>query len=130
MNRRSFFNFLDSAVIGTVIALKLPDSIAPLNNLIKQPKITFSAVMEAYNDCREKYGEPRMILLKKKTYTEFLELAKPELKSTKEQTDKAEGEYLRFRNAVVLPTDDSSVGETELRLIPTKHFHAKRYEYV
>lgn len=31
MNRRKFFNLLGSAVIGTVIALKIPESIAPIN---------------------------------------------------------------------------------------------------
>lgn len=31
MNRRKFFNLLGSAVIGTIIALKIPDSIAPIN---------------------------------------------------------------------------------------------------
>lgn len=30
MNRRKFFNMLGSAVIGTVIALKIPENIAPI----------------------------------------------------------------------------------------------------
>lgn len=36
MNRRKFFNFLGSAVIGTVIALKLPDSLIPIGSEAKK----------------------------------------------------------------------------------------------
>lgn len=42
MNRRTFFNFLGSATLGTIIALKLPDTIAPI---FKEAK---AAIIEIY----------------------------------------------------------------------------------
>lgn len=77
MNRRSFFNFLGSAVIGTVIALKLPDSIAPIKILVEKTKITFAALDEAYRKCCIEDKEPNLILVSVNTFREVHKLLGP-----------------------------------------------------
>lgn len=53
MNRRKLLNFLASATVGTIIALKLPNTIAPINEFGK-PRITLltlsKAIRSSYKD--------------------------------------------------------------------------------
>lgn len=50
MNRRSFFNFLGSAVIGIVITLKLPDSIAPIKIDVEKCNNGMEAIFKLIDD--------------------------------------------------------------------------------
>lgn len=65
MNRQRFINFIAPAIIGTAIALKLPDGLVPLNHLTERPRITFAALMDAYNKAKESGEEPCVLLLSK-----------------------------------------------------------------
>lgn len=84
MNRRKFINFLGSAIIGTAIALNLPETIAPVKEAITWSKnnfsywdnainpnacagpITFSMMEKAYKKAIEGNAEPQYIYLPQK----------------------------------------------------------------
>lgn len=134
MNRRSFFNFLGSAVIGTVIALKLPDSIAPLNKFISNSGvITYEKLLEAYNRCKNQFGEPSSIIVSRKNYNKLTEFIRPEVKFTEAQIDSCNAEHLTFRNAVIqspVGIGIQPIADDEIALIPNGWFHAKKYDFV
>lgn len=65
MKRRTFINFIGSAIIGTAIALRLPDGLVPLNHLTERPRISFQALTDAYNKAKESEEEPCILLLSK-----------------------------------------------------------------
>ncbi len=126
MNRRKFFNFLGSAVIGTVIALKLPDAIAPLNNLIRERGISFQALYEAYQDCVNKIGEPTSIVISKKNYERIHQMFEPQYRF-----DNAEAQHLVFQNAIIQSIDSVAVEEDEFIVFAGKYRnHAKKYSFV
>lgn len=65
LNRRSFFKSLGAAVLGTAIALRLPDSIIPITKIPEPNKVpvpTFKQLNELYESCRQYGEEPEYII--------------------------------------------------------------------
>lgn len=122
MNRRKFFNMLGAATLGTIIALKIPETIAPINNWISKPKITFTALLDAYRKCCKGNIEPVMILLNKDVYADIVEQIKPHLRRTKEViTNPIFGtetirENMIFMNASLIPNGFGQE-ENEIQII-------------
>lgn len=129
MNRRGFLNTLNAAIIGTVIALKIPESLVPLNKMIREPEITFSALNEAYDDCREKFGEPQEIVLHEKAYDDLVKRVgiRP---SKQSDIDNADSGYLTFRKAYVRSHNGTGHGEDLIVIRPDGKPHSKRYHFV
>lgn len=67
MNRRRFLNLIGSTIIGTAIALGVPDIIIP-KIIIEKTKITFQALAEAYQSCGFGKEEPDMIRVSLEAY--------------------------------------------------------------
>lgn len=99
MNRRFFTNFIGSAIIGTAIALKIPDSLVPKHVEPDPIKLTFAALDEAYKKCCRGALEPDMLVLHPQAYAEFLE----NVPANKRWADK-DGR-IKIHNAVVIPNN-------------------------
>jgi hypothetical protein len=69
MFRRTFFKSLGAAILGTAIALKLPDNLVPqgpkLPDVNPNGVITWSMLEKAYNDCKNRSPEPNIIMVPK-----------------------------------------------------------------
>lgn len=101
MNRRKFFNMLGAATLGTIIALKIPETIAPINNWINKPKITFAALYKAYNNCRVGNLEPKEILLHPSTFCEAINL----INNSTNPMFVSENNWPKFMNAEIKPAN-------------------------
>jgi hypothetical protein len=70
LNRRTFFKSIGAAVLGTAIALRLPDSIVPILDIVKT-RITYNALREAYINCMRGSNEPNLIIVSDKTLVDI-----------------------------------------------------------
>ena len=77
MIRRTFLQTLGVAVLGTIIALKLPETIAPLNKALEKAKISFTALDTAYRKCCIDNIEPNLIIVSPNTYADIYNLLGP-----------------------------------------------------
>lgn len=127
MNRRSFFNKLGAAILGTAIALKLPDSIVPkVPELPKHPgAISFKMLNDAYNRALLGSKEPDFMIVNKAQYIAYMEMQKPHERICGYTPD---GEFgVKFRNAVLLRREEDRLPEE----ISTGHiFNSGRTTYM
>lgn len=112
MNRRTFSNLIASAIIGTAIALRLPDTIAPLNHLLAEPKITFKAMYDAYQKAMAECGEPHAMLLSPKSLDDAYSFGS---RSVFPPRDYYEPRYMHFQNATV--TDSPEIPEGVIQVL-------------
>ena len=129
MNRRKFFNILGSAVIGTVIALKIPENIAPIKFLERSKEcISFDQLNEMYNDCLRKFGEPSYIVLHESKFnilSEFVGYREDDI----EIKNSGDGHWLTFRKAVVQPLRGYSLDEDAVRFRTDRKMFLRRYHF-
>lgn len=106
MRRRTFFNALGGAIIGTAIMLKLPESIAPVKSFLASPQITFFAMLDAYHKACLAGEEPVTILLSEKTLDDARELM-DEHRTFRVSPSPGpwNHEWINFQNAVVVSED-------------------------
>jgi hypothetical protein len=79
LNRRKFFKTFGSAILGTAIALKIPDCIIPNIPIPKRPEnvLTWSILNDAYNRLKESMGDsPVYILVSKERFREINDMSK------------------------------------------------------
>lgn len=106
MNRRNFFNFLGAATLGTIIALKLPDTIAPIKLCVEKPRITFQALQEAYYDATNKGGvNPFKIILNPKDFLDAWNLAKKQMRFQYGSNVEDIPDKFMFMNAELVPSN-------------------------
>lgn len=109
MIRRTFLNAIGGAIIGTAIALRLPDVIAPLNHLCERPKITYKAMMDAYNLALETCGEPHTMLVGTPAFVDYDDLF------TEKARQPDQGVWLRrHQNAIVV--DDPKIPDDVIQV--------------
>jgi hypothetical protein len=105
MRRRTFINFIGSAIIGTAIALKLPDGLVPLNHLSERPRISFKAMQQAhFMSTGGGRDEPNIMLVSKGTLGDIRELMSLDhLPYGNEPAPPPFGSpYIYFQNALVI----------------------------
>lgn len=105
MNRRTFFNFLGSATLGTIIALNLPDTIAPIKLWVEKPKITFAALMDAYRSCCQGNIEPNLIVLSLNDYKDAKQLIPENCTFQYSTFELPLMEEIKFMNAKLVSSD-------------------------
>lgn len=70
MNRRRFFQSLGAAVLGTAIALKIPEALIPqrpnLPDTTSSGVITWSMLEKAFNDIKNRGREPNIVIVPKR----------------------------------------------------------------
>lgn len=73
LNRRTFFKSIGAAILGTAIALKIPDNLIPSIPEIKYPEgvITWSMMERAFEKIKNQYKEPSIVIVNKGTYEYF-----------------------------------------------------------
>lgn len=107
MRRRTFINYIGSAIIGTAIALRLPDGLVPLNHLTERPRISFQMLLDAYNKARESGdGIPYLVILGTQSLRDASEAASVYMRTayTPARPDDEYSPYFHFMDTVV--TDD------------------------
>jgi hypothetical protein len=107
LNRRSFFKAIGKAVLGTAIALKIPDSIIPQTILpepIKQNVVTFKQLNDLYNKCiNEGNNPPRHIYVSSDMFN-ALPINRVKLKSGIHYSKGLGKRWLKFKDAHILPS--------------------------
>lgn len=75
VNRRSFFQSLGAAILGTAIALKIPDSLIPQRPILPDATIggitTWSMLEREFNKIRLQNSEPSIIIVNRSTFEYF-----------------------------------------------------------
>lgn len=115
MRRRTFINYIGSAIIGTAIALRLPDTIAPLNHLLEPPAITYQALAEAYEKACQGPDSPALMFLNPKTHRAARAMFEPSWIRTTFHVPGDSRTYDKgfvFRGAVVV--GDDSLAENQI----------------
>ncbi len=123
MHRRSFFNALGSAIIGTAIMLRLPESIAPVKSFLASPRISFLAMMDACHKASLAGEEPVTILLSEKTLKDAHMLMEGH-KRFETGAGPWHHNWLNFQNAVVVSEDGIADNE-----IVTHSFDGRKREF-
>lgn len=121
MKRRSFINAIGGAIIGTAIALRLPDVLVPVKPFLAEPRITFQAMYDAYQKAMSESGEPYAILLSPKSLNDAYSFGS---RSIFPPRDYYEPRYMHFQNATV--TDSPDVQDDVIQVLvgsETKEFY-------
>jgi hypothetical protein len=103
MFRRTFFKSIGAAILGTAIALKIPDSLVPIN-YIPEPEVylpSFSQINTLYN--RACFGglEPDFMYVPKYVYEALIEGRIIQRQHVFATDDKNGKMGIKFRNAVI-----------------------------
>lgn len=123
MNRRWFLESIGSAIIGTAIMLRLPESIAPVKSFLASPRITFFAMMDAYRSATLAGEEPVTILLSEKTLKDAHTLLEGHMRF-ETGAGPWHHNWLNFQNAVVVSEDGIADNE-----IVTHSFDGRKREF-
>src|SRR4051812_3287235 len=108
LNRRSFFQHFGGAILGTAIALKIPDVLIPSIN-IEEPKVvaylpSYKQLSDLYNSCSFGYEEPTVIYVSHAVYEAIVEgfiFERHNVWYTDNGIDMNGG--IKFRHAIIRP---------------------------
>ena len=129
MNRRTFFNGLGAAIIGTVIALKVPSSISGIESIFSKPKITFNALMEAYLKCCKGNTSPNEIVLHPNTFEDAAREIRFYARYTYISKDiKTSG--FKFMGAGLVPCTNETLKENEIGVFGDYPNNCGKFEFI
>ena len=125
MKRRSFFQTVGTAFLGTIIALKVPDSLIPTikEEAWRGELFTWQRLKEIYYDSMGVFGnEPNLVLLSTRQYHIFLNSA------GLEETRNIQRNGIAFMTADVI--HDDSLEDGDFKIIKARNIDTLRYRSI
>lgn len=122
MFRRTFLKSIGTAILGTAIALKIPDSLVP-KMIIEKSKMTFRAIIEAYQSCSFGAEEPTEIWVNRKTYSNIAEM----IVNSGQPLYMTEANGIRFFNAQI--SSMRHLEDSEIHVYGVKFRNCGRFRF-